>query len=75
MRWPVLTMARMAVLDCGQEIDAARLEAIPYAPLCLSCQSNASIVDVCAASQARKPAARCRAGRLRKLRARVRAAF
>ena len=27
-------------LDCGQEIDAARLEAIPYAPLCLSCQSK-----------------------------------
>ncbi len=27
-------------LDCGQEIDAARLEAIPFAPLCLSCQSK-----------------------------------
>jgi DnaK suppressor protein len=27
-------------LDCGQEIDAARLEAIPYAPLCLSCQAK-----------------------------------
>jgi DnaK suppressor protein len=27
-------------LDCGQEIDASRLEAIPYAPLCLSCQSK-----------------------------------
>jgi DnaK suppressor protein len=27
-------------LDCGQEIDAARLQAIPYAPLCLSCQSK-----------------------------------
>ncbi len=27
-------------LDCGQEIDDARLEAIPYAPLCLSCQSK-----------------------------------
>lgn len=27
-------------LNCGQEIDAARLEAIPYAPLCLSCQSR-----------------------------------
>ena len=27
-------------LDCSQEIDAARLEAIPYAPLCLSCQSK-----------------------------------
>lgn len=27
-------------LDCGQEVDAARLEAIPYAPLCLSCQSK-----------------------------------
>ena len=27
-------------LNCGQEIDAARLEAIPYAPLCLSCQSK-----------------------------------
>ncbi len=26
--------------DCGQEIDAARLEAIPYAALCLSCQSK-----------------------------------
>src|SRR5512137_1906432 len=25
-------------LDCGQEIDAARLKAIPYAPVCLSCQ-------------------------------------
>ena len=27
-------------LDCGQEIDAARLEAIPYTPYCLSCQSK-----------------------------------
>jgi DnaK suppressor protein len=27
-------------LDCGQEIDAARLEAIPYAALCMSCQSK-----------------------------------
>jgi DnaK suppressor protein len=27
-------------LDCGQEIDAARLEAIPYAPLCLICQTK-----------------------------------
>jgi DnaK suppressor protein len=27
-------------LDCDREIDAARLEAIPYAPLCLSCQSK-----------------------------------
>ena len=27
-------------LDCSQEIDAARLEAIPYAALCLSCQSK-----------------------------------
>ncbi len=27
-------------LNCGQEIDDARLEAIPYAPLCLSCQSK-----------------------------------
>ncbi|CAG0930744.1 General stress protein 16O [Thermoflexales bacterium] len=27
-------------LDCGQEIDAARLEAIPYAPVCLSCQAK-----------------------------------
>ncbi len=27
-------------LDCGQEIDAARLKAIPYTPLCLSCQSK-----------------------------------
>jgi RNA polymerase-binding transcription factor DksA len=27
-------------LDCGQEIDAARLEAIPYAPLCLSCKAK-----------------------------------
>lgn len=27
-------------LDCGQEIDTARLEAIPYAPLCLNCQSK-----------------------------------
>jgi RNA polymerase-binding transcription factor DksA len=26
--------------NCGQEIDAARLAAIPYAPLCLSCQSK-----------------------------------
>ncbi len=27
-------------LNCGQEIDAARLEAIPYAPLCLNCQAK-----------------------------------
>ena len=27
-------------VDCGQEIDAARLEAIPYAPLCLTCQTK-----------------------------------
>ncbi len=27
-------------LDCGQEIDAARLEAIPYAPVCLNCQAK-----------------------------------
>jgi len=27
-------------LDCGKEIDAARLKAIPYTPLCLSCQSK-----------------------------------
>ncbi len=27
-------------VDCGQEIDAARLDAIPYTPLCLSCQSK-----------------------------------
>ena len=27
-------------VNCGQEIDAARLEAIPYAPLCLSCQAK-----------------------------------
>lgn len=27
-------------LDCGQEIDAARLEAIPYAPFCLNCQAK-----------------------------------
>ena len=27
-------------LNCGQEIDAARLQAIPYAPLCMSCQSK-----------------------------------
>ena len=27
-------------VNCGHEIDAARLEAIPYAPLCLSCQSK-----------------------------------
>ncbi len=26
--------------NCGQEIDAARLTAIPYAPLCLNCQSK-----------------------------------
>jgi len=25
-------------VDCGQEIDAARLKAIPYTPLCMSCQ-------------------------------------
>jgi DnaK suppressor protein len=27
-------------VDCGIEIDAARLEAIPYAALCLKCQSK-----------------------------------
>ncbi len=27
-------------VDCGQEIDAARLEAIPSAPLCLNCQAK-----------------------------------
>ncbi len=27
-------------VDCGREIDAARLEAIPYAALCLDCQSK-----------------------------------
>ncbi|MBI5565609.1 MAG: TraR/DksA C4-type zinc finger protein [Chloroflexi bacterium] len=27
-------------VDCGTEIDAARLEAIPYAALCLKCQSK-----------------------------------
>ncbi len=27
-------------LDCGQEIDAARLQAIPYTPFCLDCQSK-----------------------------------
>jgi DnaK suppressor protein len=27
-------------LNCGKEIDAARLEAIPYAPLCLNCQAK-----------------------------------
>ena len=27
-------------VDCGSEIDAARLEAIPYAALCLKCQSK-----------------------------------
>lgn len=27
-------------VDCGREIDAARLKAIPYAPLCLACQSK-----------------------------------
>lgn len=27
-------------VDCGAEIDAARLEAIPYAALCLKCQSK-----------------------------------
>jgi len=27
-------------LDCGKEIDVARLKAIPYTPLCLSCQSK-----------------------------------
>jgi DnaK suppressor protein len=27
-------------VDCGREIDAARLEAIPYAALCLKCQSK-----------------------------------
>ena len=39
-------------LDCGQEIDAARLEAIPYAPLCLKLpiQTRTSL-DVCSQSQ------------------------
>ncbi len=27
-------------VDCGKEIDAARLTAIPYTPLCLDCQSK-----------------------------------
>lgn len=27
-------------VDCGQEIDAARLKAIPYTPLCLDCQAK-----------------------------------
>ncbi len=27
-------------VDCGSEIDAARLTAIPYAALCLKCQSK-----------------------------------
>jgi len=27
-------------VDCGQEIDAARLEAIPYTPVCLDCQAK-----------------------------------
>lgn len=27
-------------VDCGSEIDAARLKAIPYAALCLKCQSK-----------------------------------
>ena len=27
-------------VNCGKEIDAARLTAIPYAPLCLDCQSK-----------------------------------
>ncbi len=27
-------------IDCGTEIDAARLKAIPYAALCLKCQSK-----------------------------------
>jgi DnaK suppressor protein len=27
-------------VDCGSEIDAARLEAIPYAALCLKCQTR-----------------------------------
>jgi len=27
-------------LDCGEEIDAARLKAIPYTPLCLTCQQK-----------------------------------
>ncbi len=26
--------------NCGQPIDPARLEAIPYAPLCIECQSR-----------------------------------
>jgi DnaK suppressor protein len=26
--------------DCGSEIDAARLKAIPYAALCMKCQSK-----------------------------------
>lgn len=27
-------------VDCGNEIDAARLKAIPYTPLCLKCQQK-----------------------------------
>lgn len=27
-------------IDCGEEIDAARLKAIPYTPLCLKCQQK-----------------------------------
>jgi len=27
-------------IDCGREIDAARLTAIPYAAVCLKCQSK-----------------------------------
>jgi DnaK suppressor protein len=27
-------------VDCGAEIDAARLKAIPYAAMCLTCQSK-----------------------------------
>ncbi len=29
-----------ACTSCGQEIEAARLEAIPYAPRCLGCQRS-----------------------------------
>ena len=27
-------------VDCGAEIDGARLKAIPYTPLCMDCQSK-----------------------------------
>jgi DnaK suppressor protein len=27
-------------VDCGEEIDAARLKALPYTPLCLKCQQK-----------------------------------